>query len=222
MADVLREINATPLPTVFILIGLLMVSIGFGLKFKAVIDVERINPFFAKIAGVCLLVLGLVPNYRSFVPKVDLQDPFIGYYLVCVLIVVIACWVILKSTSGIVQLVLIRRTFAFIGALVTVTVAWRAMVVYFYLKDPSINNVPLGLYYEHSNYLPYFALLGFGVLLIAWLIFYYTRADSDNENRLPIFGYLAALCIYLVVCSLGWEIVDYVATKAVKLPPSPT
>lgn len=220
MPNFFESLADTPLPTLFILIGLLMVSIGFGLTFKTVIDVERLNPIFAKIAGICLLVLGLISNLDIIFPKVELRDPFIGYYLICVPIVVIACWMMLKYTHDQIQLLLIKRAFAFIGALVTITVFWRAMNVYFYLKGPNINNVPLGLYYEQSNFLPYFILLGLGILLVAWIVFHYTREEPDNANRLPIFGYFGVFCIYLVFCRLGWEIVGYVAT--VKLPTSPT
>lgn len=223
MADIIREIANTPLPTVFILIGLLMISVGFGLKFKAAIDVERLNPLFAKIAGISLLVLGLIPNFiQDFMPGGVLpttRDPFIAYYVVCVLIVVIVCWLTLKYTHDQVQLRLIRSTFALIGVLLTITVFWRAMDVYFYLKVPDIANVPLGLYGQ-SNFLPYFALLGAGVLLVAWIVFYYTRKDSDNANRLPIFGYFAWFCIYLIVCRFGWEIVDYVAKGSIPTPPT--
>ena len=223
MAEIIRAIGDTPLPTVFILFGLVMVSIGFGLKFKAAIDVERLNPLFAKIAGICLLVLGLIPNFvENFMPGGVLptvRDPFIGYYLVCVLIVVIVCWVTLKYTQDEIQLQLIMWAFAFIGVLVTITVFWRAMNVYFYLQGPNIDNIPLGLYGQ-SNFLPYFALLGAGALLVAWIVFYYTGEDSDNANRLRAFGYIAWFCLYIIVCRLGWEIVDYVAKSRIPTPPT--
>lgn len=215
-------LSKTPVDTLFILFGLIMLSIGFGLRFRAVIDVKHVNPLFAKIAGLSFLVLGLILKVESSIPVEGSQtepDPFIGYYLIIVPLVVILCWVPLKYAHGKMQLLLLKSTFAFIGALLTIAVFWRAVDVYFYLKSPGNAPLPMGLY-AHSSYIPYFALIGSGVSLIAWSVFHYTREARDKANRLPALGYFAVFCIYLIVCRLGWEIVDYVAPD--KIPALPT
>src|SRR5262245_14817175 len=102
MADVIRELRDTPLPTLFLLIGFVRLSVGFVLRVQAVINVDQINKTYAKIVGIVFLVLGLVLHGTGFISNVAFQptDTFLVYYLVAVPMVVGLYWAMLKFTKG--------------------------------------------------------------------------------------------------------------------------
>jgi hypothetical protein len=81
--------------------------------------------------------------------------------------------------------------------------------LYFYVSAPG-HSEPLGLYKTH-NYLPYFALLGIGVMTIIWVIYANTQEPPNTENRSSILSYFIASCVYLAVCRLAWHLVDSIA-----------
>src|SRR5262245_51248473 len=148
MAEVIRALRDTPLPTLFVIIGFVMLSVGFGLRVQAVINVDQINKTYAKIVGIVFLVLGLVLYGTSLVSNVGFQptDPFLVYYLVAVPMVVVLYWAMLKSTNGETQIRAAKLSFMLVGALVAVVVLWRVLDVYFYLHAPDPQrSIPLGL-----------------------------------------------------------------------------
>lgn len=221
MADFIRALVDTPLPTLLVIIGFVMLSVGFGLRVRVVFDVDRINKTYAKAIGIVLLVVGLVPYVSSLVPDVSSQpteasDPFLIYYLVTVPVVVGLYWATLKFTNGPTQLRAARGTFMLVGALVTVVVLWRAMDVFFYVGAPDRHTIPLGLYERH-NYLPYLALIVPGVAASLLAIYANTKESANTGNRISILTYFIVSCIYLAVCRLAWELVDYIAEA--RIPP---
>jgi hypothetical protein len=226
MADIIRALKDTPLPTLFVLIGFVMLSVGFGLKIKAVVDVDKINTTYAKVLGTIFLVFGMIPNMSSFFPNFkfttsEITDPFLIYYLVAVPVVLGLYWAVLRFNSGKMQLRATKYSLLLVAGLVFFVALWRAMDVYFYLNASShhLGNIPLGLY-ERSSYLPYFLLLGTGVLVNIWLIYANTQAPSNAENRSTILGYFVGFCIYLAVCRFVWEIIDYIARMKIPNPQS--
>ena len=56
------------------------------------------------------------------------------------------------------------------------------MDVYFYVSASDRHSIPLGLYERHS-YLPYFALLGIGLITIIWVI--YANTQEPPKTDLP-------------------------------------
>ena len=137
-------------------------------------------------------------------------DPFLIYYLASVLVIVGLYWATLKFNSGEMQIRAAKRSFMLVGALVTAAVLWRAMDVYFYVSASDRHSIPLGLYERHS-YLPYFALLGIGLITIIWVIYANTQEPPNTENRSSILSYFIGSCVYLAVCRLAWELVDSIA-----------
>jgi len=220
MVDLLQAIRDTPLPTLFILIGFLTFSVGFGLEITFGVNVEKVNKTFAKILGITFLFLGLIPYVSSFFPKgqfalPQLSDPFLVYYLICIPIVAVLCWVVLMFTTGEMQIRATKYIFLLIGFLVTIAVIWRIIDVVAYLSDPEHQKIPLGLYVR-SSFLPYVVLVGIALVLFVCIIFIYTQKPSNLENRMPIYSNFNKFCMYLITCRLVWEIVDYIAR--VKIP----
>ncbi len=217
--EIIRLLADTPLPTLLVVIGFVMLSVGFGLKVRAVIDVDSINRTYAKIIGYILLLVGLVLYIMNIVPETGPQpesatDPFFLYYLVSVPVIVFFYWITLKLTNGKMQIRTMKLSFIFIGTLLTFAVLWRAMDVYLYVNSEATRSVPVGL--DHApNYLPYFALLGPAIAAIVWAIYAHTREKENRENRLPMLSYFFISCMYLTVCRLAWELIDYLAEKQI-------
>ena len=215
MADIIRALKDTPIPTLLLLIGVLMLSVGFGVRLKIIFDVDQINKTYAKIMGTVFLVFGLVPYSLSLAPNVLFQpdaatDPFLVYYVVSVPIVIGLYWAALKFTKGEIQIYTAKRCFMFVGCLATVAVLWRAMDIYFYLNaSDRPRSMPPGFYERHS-YLPYFALLGTGFIASIWIIYANTRKRPNAVNRIPILNYFILSCLYLAFCRLAWEFIDYI------------
>ena len=215
MVELIQILANTPLPTILIVVGFVTLSIGFGLKLKVIFDVERLNKMYAKIAGVVFLFIGIIlelPIFhgKSILKSSILNDPFLKYYLICVPLVVIVLWIVLKFSPSEMQVSAIKRTVFFMGILVTASVIWRAIEIIFYISDPDIKNKPLGLYVR-STFWPYFILIGFGIIISTWIIYLYTKEQSQLENRSHIYRYFIKFCIYLATCRLVWEVLDWIA-----------
>lgn len=222
MADIIRSLADTPLPTLLAIIGFLTLSVGFGLRVRVVFDVDRINKAYAKTIGAVLLLIGLVPYGSNLVRDVspqlpDTGDPFLIYYLVSVPIIVCLYWATLHFTEGQTQLRAAKGVFMLVGSLVTLVVVWRAMDVFFYISSPDKHSVPLALYERH-NYLPYLAILGTGVVASVLAIYAKTQTAENTGNRVPILSYFVVSCIYFAVFRLMWEFVDYIARAQVPPP----
>lgn len=223
MADIIRALKDTPLPTLFLAIGFVMLCVGFGLRFRAVFDVGQLNKTYAKIIGTLFLLFGLVPYTSSFAPAVLFQqgqsrDPFLLYYLASAPIIVGMYWTVLRYNNGEAQIRAARLAFLLTGALVTMVVLWRAMDVYFYLNatDRLSGALPVGLK-ERQSYLPYLAILGAGMAASLWAIFANTREQPNRANRSRVLEYFVWFCVYLAVLRLAWEFIDYAAKT--QLPP---
>lgn len=218
MVDLLQAIRDTPLPTLFIIIGFVTCSVGFGLEIKVWFDVANMNKTFAKILGSIFLFLGIMPYVSSFLPKeqpelLQLSDPFLMYYLICIPIALALCWIVLKFTTGEMQVRVTKYLFLFIGFLATIAVIWRIMDIAAYLSDPINQKIPFGLYVR-SSYLPYIILIGVALVIFIYVIFIHTQ--KNLENKIPIYSNFAKFCVYLMTCRLLWELVDYIAR--VKIP----
>lgn len=218
--EIIKILAKTPLPTLLILIGFVMLSIGFGLSFKVIVNVEGMNKTYAKTTGIIALIAGILFYLSNLFSKGMLEfhpphDPFLVYYLIGVLTVLILCWAVLMFTPAELQVRAIKYCFILFGSLATIAVIWRGMDNYAYLINPKTQNIPLALY-ERYNYLPYFALLGTGILILVWIISVCTRGELKIENRVPIYNHFVLFCIYLGTCRLAWEFVDYIAR--VRLP----
>lgn len=222
-SDILRTLGATPVPTALVIIGFVALSVGFGLRIRVVFDVDSINKTYARTIGLVLLVVGVLLHLPSLVTDVisgltKARDPFLIYYLVAVFGIVCMYWATLKFTNGQVQLRATRASFRLVATLVTVVVLWRVMDVFFYMRGSGPRPVPLGLYERH-NYLPYFALIGAAVAATLFFIYAFTREPENTNNRIPIFNSFIVSCIYLAICRLAWEVVDYIATTQIPIPP---
>jgi hypothetical protein len=213
--EVFEIIKSTPLRTLAVVIGFIAISVGYGLKIKAVIDVENINRTYAKTIGVILLVLGIALYLSDMSLSINISqsgkaDPFLIYYVISVPIIVALFAAASKFTSGQTQIRTLKIFFVFVAILISLAVLWRAIDVYFFVTSSGKLNVPMGLYTK-GNYLPYLILLSAGVIVITSFFYINTRQPENSENRIPIFQYFSVFCMYLGVCRLGWEIVDYVA-----------
>ena len=222
MVEIIEILAKTPLPTILVLIGFIVLSIGFGLKFKVIFDVEKLNQTYAKIAGIAFLFIGIFLNLPIFSDKSILKfsgltDPFLIYYLIGVPVGVILFWVVLKFTPSEMQVRAIKYTVLFVGFLATIAVIWRAIDIYAYISNPELHKMPVGLY-KRSTFWPYVVLIGFGILISVWTISVYMREESKLVNRLPIYGYFVKFCMYLITCRLAWEVVDWIARLKIPEP----
>ena len=218
----LEVIKGTPLPTLLVVIGIVALSVGFGLKIKAAIDVDNINRAYAKTIGVIFLVLGLVPYLSDISPliksgQLTSSDPFLIYYMVSVPIIVAFFGAASKFTKGQVQIRTLKICFILIAVFLSFVVLWRTIDIYFFINSSNTLSAPMGLY-SNSNYVPYLVLLSAGVGVSVWLFYINTRQPENNENRMQIFQYFSMFCVYLVICRLIWEVVDYIAKMKVPLP----
>lgn len=211
LVDFLRT---TPFRTIALIVGFLVLSIGYGLRIKIGIDVDNVNKTYAKIAGGIFLLLGLALYMPDTILQPSLEDPFLPYYIVSILIAVVFTGAILKLTSGQQQLVSIKRFFVFVSTLLSLVVLWRAIVVYFFVAGGGISDPPLGFQVSGGNYLPYLVLLSIGLAVITWLIYSNTNQPDNSKNRISIFQYFIVLCIYLGGCRVTWEIVDLIGKNA--------
>ena len=220
-SDIFRALEATPVPTALVVIGFVALSVGFGLRIRVVFDVDLINKTYAKAIGLVLLVVGVLLYLPSLVTDAfsgltEARDPFLIYYFVVGLSIVCIYWAALKFTNGQAQLRAAKGSFVLVAALVTFVVLWRAMDVFFYVRGSG--PIPLALYERH-NYLPYFFLIGAGVAASLFFIYAFTRERANTSNRIPILNSFVVSCIYLAICRLGWEVVDYIARTQVPIPP---
>ena len=221
--ELLKYIKDTPIPTLLLVIGIIALSVGFGLRIRAAIDVDNVNRTYAKIIGVVFIVLGLVPYLFGISKTIkstqaDVTDPFLIYYIVSVVIcIVIFFTLVSKFTSGKNQVRSLKISFIFIAAIITFVVLWRLMDIIAFINSTDKNTIPMGLYVR-SNFVAYLVLLSSGFGLIVWLLYINTRQSENSENRIPIFRNFSIFCVYLVVCRLAWEVVDYSAK--IKVPAS--
>lgn len=221
--DLLEFIRDTPLPTLLVLIGIVSLSVGFGLKIKAAFDVESINRTYAKTIGVIFLLLGLMPYLSNISLSVNTSnpykvDPFLIYYTISVPIVVVFFGLASKYSSGEAQVRFLKASFIFVGSLILFVVLWRAIDIYFFVTSEGGLGEPMGLYpNEKSNFLPYMILLSAGIGVILWLFYINTKQPDNIANRMLIFQNFSLLCLYLAVCRLIWELLSYVAR--IKVPP---
>lgn len=220
--DVLEVIKGTPLPTLLVVIGIVALSVGYGLKIKAAIDVDNINRAYAKTIGIILLILGLVPYISDISPflkssESTITDPFLIYYMVSVPIIVAFLGAASKFTNGQVQVRTLKLCFILISTFLSFVVLWRGIDIYFFVNSTNVISTPMGLY-TRSNYVPYLVLLSTGVGVTVWLFYINTRQQKNIENRIKIFQYFSIFCVYLVVCRLIWEVVDYIAKIKVPAP----
>ncbi|MFC1684312.1 hypothetical protein ACFL0R_02420 [Pseudomonadota bacterium] len=213
ISELINAINTTPFRTTALVIGFLALSVGYGLKIKAVIDVDNINKTYAKTVGVVLLILGFMLYMPDITKQSGIDDPFLPYYVVSVFIVAIFSGVALRFTSGQLQVKTLKGYFILLAILVSLVVVWRGIVVYFYVTSTGEAIAPLGFNKPGSNFLPYFFLLSAGVAVIAWLIYTNTRQPENSENRFTIFQYFSVLCVYLGACRVVWEVVDLIGKK---------
>ena len=205
------------------IIGFVALSVGFGLRIRVVFDVDSINKTYAKAIGLVLLVVGVLLYLPSLVTDVfsgltKARDPFLIYYFVAGLGIVCMYWATLKFTKGQAQLRAARASFMLVAALVTVVLLWRVMDVFFYVRGSGPRPIPLALYETH-NYLPYFALIGTFVAASLLSIYVFTKEPANTSNRIPIFNSFIVSCIYLAICRLAWEVVDYIAKTQIPIPP---
>lgn len=213
LTELIKTINTTPFRTIALIIGFLALSVGYGLKIKAVIDVDNINKTYAKTVGAIFLVLGLVLFMPDITKQPSMDDPFLPYYIVSVGIIAMFSGAILKFTSGQQQLITIKGFFILIATAVSFVVLWRGIAVYFFVTGARDSIPPLGFHRPGGNYLPYLVLLSVGVAVVVWLIYTNTKQPQNSKNRIPIFQYFAVFCVYLGVCRVAWEVVDLLGKK---------
>ena len=82
MADIFKALVDTPLATLLVIFGFIMLSVGFGLRVTVVIDVDNINKTYAKIIGSFLLLVGIIPYVFNTINRIMGQksgftDPFL-------------------------------------------------------------------------------------------------------------------------------------------------
>ena len=210
----IETVNTTPFRTIALVVGFLALSVGYGLRIKAVIDVENINKTYAKVVGAVLLIVGLILFLPDISKQPGMADPFLPYYFVSAFFIVISTGSIVKFTTGKTQLVIIKGFFIFIAIATSFIVLWRGISVYFYVTAAGQTVPPLGFDRPTSNYLPYFVLLSVGVAAIAWLIYANTKQQPNSDNRISLFRYFAILCVYLGSCRVIWEVIDLIGQKA--------
>jgi hypothetical protein len=215
VVKLIEAINTTPFRTIALVVGFIALSIGYGLKIRAVIDVESINKTYARIVGIVLLILGFMLFLPDITTQPGLTDPFLPYYIVSVIVVTIFSALTLKLTTGQTQIKAMKGLFLLVAVLVTFVVIWRGIADYFHVIDPGHTGPPLGFNLTGGNFLPYFILLSAGIGVLAWLIYKYTKQLQDSENRILIFKYFFLFCIYLGACRIAWEVIDKVARKVI-------
>ncbi len=222
-SDIFRALAATPVPTVLVIIGFIALSVGFGLRIRVAVDVDKINKTYAKAVGLVLLVIGVLLYLPSLVTDAfsgltGMKDPFLIYYFVTGLGIVSIYGAALRFTRGQAQLRAAKGSFTLVAASVTVVVLWRVIDIFFYMRGSGPRAIPLALYESH-NYLPYFVLIGAGVAATLFFIYAFTKEPANKSNRFPIFNSFLIFCIYLAICRLAWEVADYIAKTQIPIPP---
>ena len=138
-----------------------------------------------------LIVVTLVLIKQGYTDK----DPFLEWYIIGVIAIVIITWVVLKFTDSEIQVLATKLTFLFFGFLVTAAVIWRGI--------KGAENCSPG-----AGYLPYAFLFAVGLAVSLSIIFVFTRDHTRRANRLPIYSYFIYFCMYLITCRLVWEYLD--------------
>jgi hypothetical protein len=170
---------------------------------KGLLDILRL---IAAIVGPAGGILTFVSSHLSK-PK----DPFLIYYFISACLVLGAYWLIMNFTSGENQKKASRGLFLMLACCAAVAVVWRAISVYFFLRNPSMSPPPG---YEHTpNYIPYFILIGTWALLFLYTTLQYTSSEKNRGNTGTILGWFFGLSIYLALCRIAWHYMDMLVTQ---------
>ncbi|MDJ0718651.1 MAG: hypothetical protein QNJ54_31235 [Prochloraceae cyanobacterium] len=197
--------------SVIIISGINLILVGYGVKNTIKIcDTSELDKEIAKKAGIFFIgggLLLLIGYYTvKSLPTGSNKDPFFIYYFISVLLFVgLICLIAINKSKESTKVEAFRITFILTALLITLTVFWRAINIYFYINEikkyPN-TNIPFGLC-SVANFVPYFILLGIGVIT-AFIMIY--RSTKNYSNKI-IFQYVS-LCTYLLICRILWEVVD--------------
>jgi len=136
------------------------------------------------------------------------RDPFLQYYVVTAFAVGVTYWLLMKWNFGQAQLEAVFGTFVLLGGLAFLSVIWRFVSVYFYVRTSKQLRRPYGFSHGHSNFGPYFLLASAWILMTLWITLYYTVKEPNIPNRMVILSYFAVLFLFLGLCRVAWEVVE--------------
>lgn len=220
----MNGITLTELLQIFpalVVIGAIISYVGFGLilvshgiNFMMFGAGENLDKKFAEKTGIFLFLTGIIViiiYYSNFLnikyPEIPTEgDPFFKYYFISVVLFLAFSQFLFISSSQDRLIEIFRSAFILEGGLITMAVIWRGVDVIFYIINYSQGAKLFGLE-SQASYVPYFILLGSGVLTMFWMI----AKNTKNSIKLTIYSYFIRWCIYLLFLRVVWEVFDYIA-----------
>ena len=101
--------------------------------------------------------------------------------------------------------------FGFFGAVALLTIVWRAVALYFYVRNPRKVKRPYGFNHCQTNFWPYFLLIIAWTLMSVWLTLYYTFDKANAQNRNVLFYYFVGFLLFGGLCRVVWHIIETTA-----------
>ncbi len=181
---------------------------------------NKSKKYFSLIGGIGFIVVGISVYLSIWFPNESFElkdDPFLIYYLIGVPLVVVSCWVTLSLSSDKMKLDTTKYIYFITGFLFTIAVLFRGMDLYAYVHNPEINKIPTNLYVR-ADYVPYLILLGGGVLILYYFITVFTRTETNVDNKKILFKHCTIFLMYIAICRLTWEIIDWIARIQIPNP----
>lgn len=159
------------------------------------------------IGAGCAIAGAIITLLTRYLKKKKNDDPFIKYYAVSSLVLMIATALAMRFANGQNQILAVQTVFGLSVFFAAAAVVWRFFDVRNYKKEPSVYDRPIG--FDHKrNYLPYALLFAFILIFQTIVIFLYTSPKENEANRTEILISFAILCCLITICRMAWHIID--------------
>lgn len=136
------------------------------------------------------------------------KDPFLQFYVIAILGISIIYWNIIAWNSGPDQIDMVQYMFGFFAVAGLLTIIWRSIALYFFVRNPLKVKKPYGFNHQHTNFWPYFLLIIAWVLMTLWLTLYYTFNEANLQNRKGLFCYFVGFLFFCGVCRIAWHFIE--------------
>jgi hypothetical protein len=139
------------------------------------------------------------------------RDPFLQFYVIGVLGIAVFYWIFIAWNFGPDQIEMVKIMFVIYAGGVLITIFWRYIALYFYVRNPLKVKKPFGFNHHHTNFWPYFLLVIAWILMTIWLTLYYTYDNTNVQNRRLLFYYFAGFLFFCAICRILWHIIETAA-----------
>jgi hypothetical protein len=136
------------------------------------------------------------------------RDPFLIFYVLVAIALTAIFWIFIRMNTGAEQLRAVLLLFGFVATMTLFVVFWRYLAVKSYVESKDEARKPLGFFHGNSDFKPYFLLISAWILLMLWLILYYTVDETNINNRFSILAYFLGLLLFMGIMRLAWQQVE--------------